>query len=73
MGRSTKTDRLQKFPYCAQTSPNQMTFKQENYLTPGSEMYERNHNLIPEIDIDDYELELLVNKDEEEPLTLTFD
>ena len=50
-----------------------MTFKQENYLTPGSEMYERNHNLIPEIDIDDYELELLVNKDEEEPLTLTFD
>ena len=36
-------------------------------------MYERNHNLIPEIDIDDYELELLVNKDEEEPLTLTFD
>ena len=50
-----------------------MMFKRENYLTPASEMYERNHNLIPEIDIEDYELELFTSKDVEEPLTLSFE
>ena len=41
-----------------------MKFKEENYRTPANEMYERNHNLIPEIDIEDYELELLAGKDD---------
>ena len=48
-----------------------MTFKEENFLTPGIQMYERNHNLVPEIDIEDYELELLANgKTDENPVTL---
>lgn len=50
-----------------------MQFKDENYYTPAREMYERNHNLIPEIDVDDYELELLASQNDEEPLaTLSF-
>ena len=74
LGRSDKLDLLQKFPYCAQTPPEYMTFKQENFLTPPKEMFERNHNLIPEIDIEDYELVLQANgKDDENPITLTFD
>ena len=37
-------------------------------------MFERNHNLIPEIDIEDYELELLSKgKEDEDPIVLTFD
>ena len=42
--------------------------------TPPKEMFERNHNLIPEIDIEDYELDLMKNgKDDEDPITLTFE
>lgn len=36
-------------------------------------MFERNHNLIPVVDIEDYELELMQGKDDEEPLTLSFE
>ena len=37
-------------------------------------MFERNHNLIPEIDIEDYELLLMAGgKDDEEPVTLSFE
>ena len=37
-------------------------------------MYERNHNLIPEIDIEDYQLNLLANgKSDENPITLSFE
>ena len=53
-----------------------MTFKEENYKTPANEMYERNHNLIPEIDVEEYELELSASRedDEAEPLaTLSFE
>ena len=51
-----------------------MTYKEDNFLTPPKEMFERNHNLIPEIDIEDYELELLPQgKDDENPITLSFD
>ena len=65
---------LQKYPYCAQTPPEYMTYKEENFYTPPKEMFERNHNLIPEIDIEDYELELLPQgKDDENPITLSFD
>lgn len=54
LGRSDKLDLLQKFPYCAQTAPEYLTFKQENWLTTPKEMFERNHNLIPEIEAEDY-------------------
>ena len=51
-----------------------MIFKEENFLTPPVEMFERNHNLIPDIDIEEYELELLSNgRDDENPITLTFE
>lgn len=69
-----KLDLLQKYPYCAQTPPEYMQFKQENFLTPPKEMFERNHNLIPEIDIEDYELLLMAGgKEDENPKTLVFD
>ena len=42
-----------------------MTFKAGNYRTPATEMYERNHNLIPEIDVEEYELELSASKEAE--------
>ena len=61
LARSNKLDLLQKFPYCAQTPPAYMTFKEENFLTPPKEMFERNHNLIPEIEEDEYELLLMAN------------
>lgn len=35
--------------------------------------FERNHNLIPEIDLEDYELHLMKDREDEEPETLTFD
>ena len=48
-----------------------MTFKQENFLTPSVEMYERNHNLIPQIEAEDYELDLLAGgKGDENPISL---
>ena len=50
-----------------------MTYTQKNFLTPPVEMFERNHNLIPEIDIEDYEIEFMANgKDDEEPISLGF-
>ena len=43
-------------------------------MTPPVEQFERNHNLIPEIDIDDYELLLLSKgKTDENPITLSFE
>ena len=74
LGRSDKLEVIQKFPYMAQTPPQFMTFKEENFLTPPVEMFERNHNLIPEVDIEEYELELMVNgREDENPITLTFE
>lgn len=74
LGRSDKLDLLQKFPYCAQTPPEYLTFKQENWLTTPKEMFERNHNLIPEIEAEEYELNLFVNgKDDEDPIPLSLE
>ena len=43
-------------------------------MTPSKQMFERNHNLIPEIDPEHYELELLRGgKDDEDPIILTLD
>ena len=51
-----------------------MTFKKENMLTPPIEMFERSHNLIPEIEIEEYELELMAGgKDDEDPIVLGFE
>lgn len=51
-----------------------MQFKEDNYRTPANEMYERNHNLIPEIDIDDYALELMAKRNDDEPMvSLSFE
>ena len=47
---------------------------EENFLTPSSQMFERNHNLVPEIDPEHYELELLAGgKADEDPIILTLD
>lgn len=74
LARSDKLNLLQKFPYCAQTPPAYMTFKKENFLTPPKEMFERNHNLIPEIEEEDYELLLMANgKKDENPVELNLD
>lgn len=73
LNRSDKLEQLTKFPYNAQTNPQFMTFKQENFLTPPREQFERNHNLIPEIDIEDYELVLMANGKDGNEVTLTFD
>ena len=74
LGRSDKLDLLQKYPYCAQTPAEYMTFKKENFLTEPREMFERNHNLIPEIEEEEYEL-LLCSKGREDqnPITLNFE
>ena len=51
-----------------------MTFKKDNMLTPPIEMFERSHNLIPEIEIEEYELELMAGgKDDEDPIVLGFE
>lgn len=60
---------LSNFPYCAQT-PHE--FLADHYLTPGKMMFERNHNLIPEIDIEDYELEFYLGGKKSEPISWTF-
>lgn len=40
-------------------------------MTPPKEQFERNHNLIPEIEAEEYELHLMANgKDDENPITL---
>jgi len=51
-----------------------MTFKKENFLTEPKEMFERNHNLIPEIEAEEYEL-ILMGKghDDENPIELSLD
>jgi hypothetical protein len=55
---------MQKFPYCSQTNPKFLG-DPEFFFTPSTSMYERNHNLIPEIEIEDYELSLLKARTEE--------
>ena len=72
MERSDKLSLLSKFPYCAET-PNEYLGDEKHFFTPNKEMFERNHNLIPVVDIEDFELELLKGKDDEEPMTLSFD
>ena len=43
-----------------------MSFKDENFLTEPRQMFERNHNLIPEIEADEYELILYANGPKDE-------
>ena len=43
----------QEFPYCAETNK---AFLADHFLTPNSEMYIRNHNLVPQFD-EDFEQE----------------
>ena len=51
-----------------------MRWSRDNWYTPAHEMFERNHNLIPEIDPEDYELLLMAGgKKDENPLVLTLD
>ena len=65
---------LQKYPYCAQTPSAYLAMSKDNFLTPGNRMYERNHNLVPELEAEYYELELLSHgKDDASPLVLTLD
>jgi len=46
---------LSKYPYNAETPPLFLG-NMKYFYTPPKQMFERNHNLIPEIDVDDYEI-----------------
>jgi DMSO/TMAO reductase YedYZ molybdopterin-dependent catalytic subunit len=64
---------LSNFPFSAQT-PSQYLSNNEFYYTPPKKFFERNHNLIPQIDPEDYELLLMPNgcvDDEEAAFTLS--
>lgn len=74
LGRSPDLRLLQKFPYCAETPAAYLSMSEENFLTPSKKMFERNHNLIPELDPEYYELELLSGgKNDEDPITLSLE
>lgn len=46
----------------------------DHFYTHNKMHFERNHNLIPEIDVEDYELQLFPRgRNDENPLILTFD
>lgn len=71
--RSKEQPLLQQFPYCAQTPSSNLVWSRENWLTNASQMFERNHNLVPEIDPDEYELllNLLDKPSEEDSISMT--
>lgn len=62
---------LAKFPYNAETVQEYLS---DHFYTPPKMHFERNHNLIPEIDPEEYELELCPGgRNDENPITLSFD
>ena len=64
---------LASFPFNAQT-PAEFLGSLEHFYTPNKMFFERNHNLIPEIELEEYELELCAKgRDEEDPVTLSFE
>jgi len=71
LGRSTKLRKLSDYPFCAETAKD---FMYDHFYTPNKMFFERNHNLIPEIDPEEYELQLLRHgKKDEEPIVLSLE
>jgi sulfite oxidase len=59
--RSKNLIKMQDFPYCAETNKK---FLVDHFLTPPSELYVRNHNLVPTYDEDfeqEFQLQLELN------------
>jgi len=65
LNRSPRLRVLAKYPYNAETVQEYLA---DHYYTPPKMHFERNHNLIPEIDPEEYELNLWLNPADEEPL-----
>ena len=53
--RSPKLRKLSDFPFCAETA---IEYQGDHFFTAPKMHFERNHNLIPQIDPEEYELEL---------------
>jgi sulfite oxidase len=70
LDRSPLLRKLSNFPFCAETAQDYLS---DHYYTPPKMHFERNHNLIPEIDAEDYELQLLKSKEDEEPISLSLE
>lgn len=69
--RSPKLRKLTDFPFCAETASEYLS---DHYYTAPKMHFERNHNLIPQIEVEDYELQLMPkgHKDEQ-PISITFE
>ena len=67
LGRSEKLRVVQDFPFNAETDYEYLS---DHFYTPIKRAFERNHNLIPQIDPEDYEL-LLHSKSATEPISLS--
>ena len=64
LNRSKDLRLLTKFPYCAET-PSKYLSDLRFFYTPPRQMYERNHNLIPEIESKGYTIELMNGRTDE--------
>lgn len=67
--RSSKLRVLSQFPYSAETNYEYLA---DHFYTNPKECFERNHNLVPQIDPQDYEL-LLTVKGSEEPVSFSLE
>ena len=54
MNRSDKLQVHTQFPFAAETAQEVLAYP--HFYTPNKLQFERNHNLIPEIEEEDYEL-----------------
>lgn len=75
MGRSPELEVLQKYPYCAETPPKYLA-ENRFWYTPPHQQFERNHNLIPELDIEEYEISLMnarTEDAEEKAIVISFE
>ena len=71
LGRSDRLKVIAKFPFNAETDADYQCFP--HFITPNKLQFERNHNLIPEIEEEDYELLLQKTRDDEDPMVLTLE
>ncbi len=66
--RSQSLLKLMSFPYCAECSPEKVI---DNYYTTKENFFVRNHNLVPEIDVENYKLKLNLTIPNKTKLKLT--
>ena len=70
LNRSPKLRKLSNYPFCAETPTE---FLSDHFYTPVKMHFERNHNLIPEIQIEEYELDLKVKGQDDKLISLSFE